>query len=581
MRNIPNRSAKKLSEVSYFGREILLVAGLVTLTITPSLTIDVFNPPKFAVLVLGVIYIGLRNWKRVSQSLANQRDLIIYFSFFAIYLIVLVVSSYSISERLFGIEGRNFGFITLLAFTLLGIYSYQATKVGLLNSRKIINSLTLTNFAVCILFLLQDKSIVFVEYNNDYGVLPSTLGNPNFLSAFIGISFIGVVIWTLQNKSNLPFFMLGIMLALYSIYVILRSNSIQGLVALAISVLVFAMVLSLIQFSKIINLFFLSFLLILTAIVAFGFFNFGPLADRLTQTTLQNRIIYWEIAIRMLRDSPFFGKGFDSYLDNYRQFVTLSDYETLGGPVISDSPHNLYLDLFVSGGLLLGLSLLSLILLASIRGLKVLRFGLMVKKFDTSTVALFAINISFLSVCMISPFQIGLFVWLPVIMGYFLGLPLTEKVKVIERSFINQKALNLGSSVILSISFLACNFVFAILPLATENRFRNAVEEKSSVKLRSVALDWPFSGVRAISISQGFINASLGSVSPGSNEERQLIVLRNTAVEIATAVVEINENQVEGWRFLLQYSPDVAMKIIAKERLKELDPTNPEWKTAP
>jgi O-antigen ligase len=581
MRNIPNRSAKKLSEVSYFGREILLVAGLVTLTITPSLTIDVFNPPKFAVLVLGVIYIGLRNWKRVSQSLANQRDLIIYFSFFAIYLIVLVVSSYSISERLFGIEGRNFGFITLLAFTLLGIYSYQATKVGLLNSRKIINSLTLTNFAVCILFLLQDKSIVFVEYNNDYGVLTSTLGNANFLSAFIGISFIGVVIWTLQNKSNLPFFMLGIMLALYSIYVILRSNSIQGLVALAISVLVFAMVLSLIQFSKIINLFFLSFLLILTAIVAFGFFNFGPLADRLTQTTLQNRIIYWEIAIRMLRDSPFFGKGFDSYLDNYRQFVTLSDYETLGGPVISDSPHNLYLDLFVSGGLLLGLSLLSLILLASIRGLKVLRFGLMVKKFDTSTVALFAINISFLSVCMISPFQIGLFVWLPVIMGYFLGLPLTEKVKVIERSFINQKALNLGSSVILSISFLACNFVFAILPLATENRFRNAVEEKSSVKLRSVALDWPFSGVRAISISQGFINASLGSVSPGSNEERQLIVLRNTAVEIATAVVEINENQVEGWRFLLQYSPDVAMKIIAKERLKELDPTNPEWKTAP
>jgi hypothetical protein len=166
-------------------------------------------------------------------------------------------------------------------------------------------------------------------------------------------------------------------------------------------------------------------------------------------------------------------------------------------------------------------------------------------------------------------------------MGYFLGLPLTEKVKVIERSFINQKALNLGSSVILSISFLSCNFVFAILPLATENRFRNAVEEKSSVKLRSVALDWPFSGVRAISISQGFINASLGSVSPGSNEERQLIVLRNTALEIATAVVEINENQVEGWRFLLQYSPDVAMKIIAKERLKELDPTNPEWKTAP
>jgi O-antigen ligase len=581
MRNIPNRSAKKLSEVSYFGREILLVAGLVTLTITPSLTIDVFNPPKFAVLVLGVIYIGLRNWKRVSQSLANQRDLIIYFSFFAIYLIVLVVSSYSISERLFGIEGRNFGFITLLAFTLLGFYSYQATKVGLLNSRKIINSLTLTNFAVCILFLLQDKSIVFVEYNNDYGVLPSTLGNPNFLSAFIGISFIGVVIWTLQNKSNLPFFMLGIMLTLYSIYTILRSNSIQGLVALAISFLVFAMVLSLSQFSKIINLFFLSFLLILTVIVAFGFFNFGPLADRLTQTTLQNRIIYWEIAIRMLRDSPLFGKGFDSYLDNYRQFVTLSDYETLGGPVISDSPHNLYLDLFVSGGLLLGLSLLSLILLASIRGLNVLRFGLMVKKFDTSTVALFAIYISFLSVCMISPFQIGLFVWLPVIMGYFLGLSLTEKVKVIERSFINQKALNLGSSVILSISFLACNFVFAILPLATENRFRNAVEEKSSVKLRSVALDWPFSGVRAISISQGFINASLGSVSPGSNEEMQLIVLRNTALEIATAVVEINENQVEGWRFLLQYSPDVAMKMIAKERLKELDPTNPEWKTAP
>jgi len=70
-------------------------------------------------------------------------------------------------------------------------------------------------------------------------------------------------------------------------------------------------------------------------------------------------------------------------------------------------------------------------------------------------------------------------------------------------------------------------------------------------------------------------SAELESTWVGNKDHVDVIAAADDA-----AIVR-NENQVEGWRFLLQYSPDVAMKMIAKERLKELDPTNPEWKTAP
>ena len=573
-------SSKPRGKYSKLGSEIIALAGLTTLVITPSLTIDAFNPPKFALLVSGVTYLGLRYWKIIHQGLARRHILLTLAFLLTTYLLVLVANTYSISERLFGIQGRNLGLITLVAFTLFGFYSFQATRSNLLSTISVLNGLALTNVAVCFVLFLQETGIIFADYSVAY---PSTLGNPNFTSAFIAISFLGTLNWMFHNKHRPFLVLIGIVVSTCSLYIVVISQSIQGLVVLVISLTVIALIISFRYLSKLLVLIFCFFLGVITLIFSFGFLNYGPLGDLLYQQTLRNRLIYWEIATRIGLDSPLFGKGYDAYLDHYRVFVRESDFEKLAGPVISDSPHNIFLDLFVSGGLLLGLPISSLIAFALIRGLYFIKRDLKLKRIEVSSVLLYAVFLSVIAICMVSPFQIGLFVWLPMIIGVLLGLNMKGSIKEEKNLVISQRTLNYGSSAVLGVSIFICNFIFAALPVVKEVRLKIAAQEGSFVKLEKVALAWPFSGPRAIAISQGFLDTSkkLDAESLDQDVGAQSKLLLQTALKIAASAVEANEKEITGWTFLLQNSPNLTTKEKARKRLQELYPINPEGNLFP
>ena len=583
MKSRNRKPIKLLRNSSKLGRDIVAIAGLTTLVISPSLTIDAFNPPKFALLVTGVTYLGFRYWKEIIQGLERRVTLFILLSLFATLLLTLIANRYSISERLFGIAGRNFGFITLLALTLLGLYSFQASRRKLLEPRHILNGLALTNIGVSLVFSLQESGFIFTDFKNDYTILPSTLGNPNFLSAYLGISVLAVLNWIFQNRHKTFTVLLGIIISSYSIYVIFVSGSIQGLLALGISLLALFLIFSLSYFNKILNLIIFFFLAIASLILVSSFLGEGYLGERFAQRTLQNRLEYWEIAVRIALDSPFFGKGYDSYLDYYRSFVRNSNFENLGGPVISDSPHNIFLDSFVSGGLFLGLSFLSLIFLTLLRGSIRISENVKLNVIDSSMSSLFSIFLAFIAICFISPFQIGVLVWLPIIVGALLGLNSSSDVNHEKECRVSHRWENKAASVALSASILVCNPIFALFPLATEIRFRTAVEESSFAKLSNVAVDWPFSGYRAISISQGFLDSSLNlsTSQPNRDELIQLEALREGAFEIALKTVKINPRQVEGWSFLLRNANDSVIQDKARRKLQELDPINPLWRLLP
>lgn len=570
----PERKSSKL------GNEILALVCFTTLIITPSLTIDAFNPPKFAILISGVTYIGIRYWKIIIQGLAQKATLLPYISLLIIFLITLIANTYSISERLFGIEGRNFGFLTLVALSLIGLYSLQATKRNLINAENILNGLGLTNFGVCLIFFLQENKIISTDFNNVYTTLPSTLGNPNFLSAYLGISILGLMNWMFQNRYRPLLALLGFGVNAYSIFIIVISGSIQGIVALAISLIALALIVCLRFLSKILNLLIFTFVGITTLIVASGFLSYGPLGTQLSQSTIRNRIIYWEIATRMFQESPLLGSGYDSYLDNYRIYVRESDFEKLGGPIVSNSPHNIFLELFVSGGLFLGLSFLFITLFTIFKGFTPIKKSLESRDLDISVASLYSIFLALVAICLISPFQIGLFVWLPLLIGALLGINSIRYSNEKQNLIMSQEVLNKAASVTLCASLSLTNLVFAVLPISTEIRFRVAVEEGSFTKLEKVALDWPFSAPRAISIAQGFLDARF-NVTTDVDNLAQLEVLRQRAFEIALATIQINNRQIDGWRFLLRNSPDSVAKEKARQKLHELDPINPEYKLSP
>ena len=562
------------------GNEILALVCFTTLIITPTLTIDAFNPPKFALLISGVTFIGIRYWKIIIKGLAQKDTLLLYVFLLVIFLVTLIANSYSISERLFGIEGRNFGLLTLVALSLLGLYSFQATNRNLLNADNILNGLGLTNFGVCLIFFLQENKIILKDFNNVYTTLPSTLGNPNFLSAYLGISTLGLMNWIFKHRYRPLLALLGFGVNTYSIFVIYISGSIQGIVALAISLIALSLIICLRYLSKILNLLIFAFVGVIALIVAGGFLSHGPFGNQLSQTTMRNRVIYWEIATRMFQESPLLGSGYDSYLDNYRIYFKESDFENLGGLIVSDSPHNIFLELFVSGGLLLGLSLLFIVLLALSKGFTYIKKSADSRNLDTSVASLYSIFLALVAICLISPFQIGLFVWLPLLIGALLGINSIGYRNEKQEFRIRQKVLNKAASVTLCASLAVSNLVFAALPLSTEIRFRVAVEEGSFEKLEKVALDWPFSAQRAISVAQGLIDAKW-NVAPDENNMDQLEVLRQRAFEIAESTIQINDKQIQGWKFLLRNSQDPEVQKKARQKLQELDPINPEYKFSP
>jgi O-antigen ligase len=566
--------------VERLGLDIIFFSCLVTLSLTPSLNIDAFNPPKFAILVLSASYLVLRYWKLTKASLESLNVQICCVGALLLFTVSLLFNPYSFSERLFGFQGRNFGFVTLVALMLFTLTSYNCAKYDKKFSNYVVLGLAWTNLGVCLIFFLQDRGISFNNFNNDYVVFPSTLGNPNFLSAFLGTSVTATVILIFEKSARSSVRIACAILACYSLYVIIKSESIQGLFSLGVAFSVLLFCISQRFLNKNIRVVVYSVLGAVVTIVSIGFIGLGPLSEISQIQTLRNRFVYWEIAIRMFQDSPLFGKGFDSYSDYYREFVTPSDYQKLGGLVISDSPHNVFLDFFLSGGLFLGFSFIILVIFTGVRSVKFLTIKLREDRFNYVELAPFAIFISLLSVSLISPFQLGLYVWLPVLIGLLLGNFSNQGLKSKESSKNAPRLIDKSVTVFLTCSLICCNPFFALLPIITDHKFKVAVEEGDFKKLREVALSWPFSGSRAISIAQGFRDSTFNPVlgSPGVDGALQIKVLKLAAEEIAVRTTEINGRQYEAWRFLLENSLDSRLKTLAIKKLRQLDPTNLEWK---
>jgi O-antigen ligase len=562
------------------GKQILVVCILVTIVITPSLTVDPFNPPKFLILTLGVCVLSVRNWKLILTHLRESRLAITLYTFIIVCCIVLISNIYSFSERIFGHEGRNFGFIIVFSLGILGIYSYVATRNRFLVPLSLFKSLALTNLVVVIVFFLQQRGLAFTQFDNLYGVLPSTLGNPNFLSSFVAISIIGTLGWILNSQTRNYLRLAGISQIFISLYLILQTGSIQGFVALSIVLILYFVSLIRNFFSiKIYKIIFVAllifFLSLLFSNIRSSFVSFFN-----TQETLLNRFVYWKIGLEMFQESPIVGMGFDAYLDNFRRYLTSKNRNTIGQGTVSDSPHNIYLDYFVSGGLMLG-GIFVFFIFLTLNRLKIFLLRAETRTFKPlESDLLVFLFLSYLAIAFISPFNIGLFVWLPVMMGMIVGSEKSLRSGYLLRmdELLSSKFKEICARGLLLLILLSCNPFFASLPAITEVRFRGAVESGDFFKLKSVALDWPYSGGRAISIAQGMLDASFAqSSSPDNLAQSQLQLVKETAIQIAEASTKINVKHFESWKFLYANSDDKFMKSNSLKILKQLDPYNSNW----
>jgi len=329
-----------------------LVVGLVSVTIatSPNLTYEPFDNIKLLLL-------GITAAFALAESLAYRNTsehksvtwLAIPLFFFIVLFIPVLFSNAPFTQQIYGAAGRSIGFLHY-AF-LLSIF------IGVIFSKETFCSITFIKTIIAtglfegIYGLIQHLNLDPISWDNSGNWIFGTFGNPNFLSAFLGLS-LSASLFVNVLKLSRNWILAGYLNLVVSVFVIYVSESMQGLFLFGLGFYFFIQYFAF-RHSKITGIFLSFTSLAASFFVISGLLDQGILARYLHQDSTTFRGDYWRAGFRMFKDNFLTGVGLDSYGDNYRLYRDSIAANRRGLDLFSTSAHNIYLDLAATGGIFL------------------------------------------------------------------------------------------------------------------------------------------------------------------------------------------------------------------------------------
>lgn len=520
------------------------------------------NPANLERLLMLSVFVGgllgLIRAKNFRNLFTVQKGAIIFFGCFAIWsCFVMVISDRDFFQQLYGDYGRNSGFALYLGLSLLALLLSSINSRELVS--KIVGALVIAGAISTVYGVMQRFNIDFLGWERG-GEITGLFGNSNFQSSFLGITSITVFTLILfPNIQNSKRWVMPILLPL-SLWNIWDSNSIQGFFVFSIgSAIVVYFKLASTSYGNLKNIY--GIMVGVGGIVGgLGIFQIGPLASVLSFKTIEIREFYWSAGIEMIKNSPIFGSGYDSYGDLYRQFRSQESIIEFGPELVSTAAHNVFIDLGVNGGMPLLLSYVALVLLTINRSIRVFRRESPVNPFF---IAIFASWIGYLVQLFVSMNQISIAIWGWVLTGSLLGYerftrsPLTNTLRPSRIS-----SVEFGFDPSLLIRFIGGGLVGLLLilpPFVSEAKYRSALESSDGQKIREAALAWPRNPSFMVKSTEIFRDNKLVDMSK----------------EMAIKTVEQFPASVYGWRMLISLENlDPKLLEKAKINLGMLDPLN-------
>jgi hypothetical protein len=392
----------------------------------------------------------------------------------------------------------------------------------------------------------------------------STLGNINFLSAFLGLSAVAAVGLSAQKQVNVTRRGVLLGMALIQLLVVWETGSIQGVMMFFAGcyVLLFTYLVS----ERKPNFLIVSYAILGCAsliLVVLGLINKGILARLIYQPSVVFRGDYMHAGWQMTVDHPLIGVGMDAYGDWYREsrgeISTLRDNPDR----IANTAHNIFLDVSSNGGiplLICYLLILSLVVYSCVRFLK-RNIG-----YDPIFATLFSLWIAYQVQATISINQIGVGVWGWILSGSLIAYEIASRDNDgpnRKNSWQGRKRSGLMLSApksLLLLTFALAGFLLNFLPLRADMAYRSA--------LKAGSID------KALKASE-----MLGATSWHATMVLDSAVKQNNA-EVAKVVVNrmVNKYPREfyGWRILaISNFATVEERNKAIQVLKRLDPFNP------
>ncbi len=554
----------------FIGRWLYIGAPAVTLLVTSSINMDPVNVSKllltsgigFALLALALAY-GRKLAFKESRVYSVALGLFVFWEVVATF-----ASKSPFTQNLYGLNGRNTG---LLAYFTLACV---ATGASIIRSKvyftRIIWGLLIAGGLNVIYSLIALSGHDFIGWNNVYNTILGTFGNPDFISAFLGIFIVSSVAYIFGPAQGWTVKICGIITSLIALYEIHKSHAIQGLAVTGLGLIIVGFYLVRSRFQR--NIFVW---LYCAAVALFGTFavagalQIGPLAKYIYKTSISLRGAYWRAGFKMATDHPIFGVGPDSFGDWFRRSRDARSMILPGPTTVTNAAHNVVVDIFASGGFPLLITYLSIVVITFIA---IARVTLRNRKYDAIFVALTVGWIAYFAQSVISINQIGLAMWGWILSGALIAYEiatrngdLANEVSSKEKNNRNVKRQNdsSASAFLVGFSGFAVGIIIALPPFIGDASYRSAVAGGKLEQVVAAANKFPNDSTRM---------AQAVALFEDNKAFRQ-------AHTLALKAVSYNPDFFDGWRILGYISTSTAVeKKLALDNMQRLDPLNKEWK---
>ena len=558
------------SEQLFLARTLSWVALIATLAITPWYSVDPINVPKLVVISLGgfiCLTVAATHWKVIFAR--DLRVSILAVLLFVLdLLVVLLLAGNNFSQEFYGTFGRSTGFVAYLSLAgllIAGIIS--ASRFALSRfSWFLIASGALSMFYG----VLQSQGLDPVNWSKGLNPVIGFVGNPDFQSALIG--FCGIMAFAILIRERSARIKAGLSIYLtLAFYVIYQTQAQQGFIVyfggIAIVIFLFLVKSKAKKFSlPVLGAGFVGIFLVAT-----GALNKGPLASILHKDSVIYRGDYWRAGLKMTFGHPIFGVGLDCYGDWYRRSRTLEATLRRGPEIVSNSAHNVLLDISSGGGFPL-LAFYFVIMLMVLRAaIRVTRRNL---NFDPYFSGLFAVWVAYQAQSIISINELGLAVWGWVISGLIIGWEIKGRSPEMEIEVTkpnspkrsgrtkNVQGLLPSTSLAIFVGLLIGSLV-GLPSFLASGKFKSALASGSASVIVNSAYSFPQDGYRSVQIAYVLHRNKLDS--------QALPVILDASKKFPDIF--------DVWKVLASLSnvtPDQMSE--AKAQMKRLDPHNPDLK---
>ena len=547
------------------SKTLLLTAALVTLAVSPGTNYDPISVVKLLALStcsFALLFLWISQGWKVLNELSRPEKIFIS-GFLVAMFSTIMFSGAPIAQQMFGSFGRNTGFLAY--FSLLSVLVVTS---GLRNEDfyraipKFMLGVTIPMLAYCGIQIAGLDPVNWSEFAT-FG----TLGNINFLSAFLGLSAVIGFVLSFSKKLERRWRTIALTTSIISVPVILSTGSIQGFVIL-VAGLSLAISVGLLKYRK--YLLFIPFSVAALGGVLLtvqGLANRGILAKFLYQPSVVFRGDYMHAGWKMTLDHPFFGVGLDSYGDWYRQ--ERGEISTLrtGPERISNSAHNIFLDISSNGGFPLLFFYLALLGLALVSSVKYLRSR---PDLDFSFLALFSAWFAYQIQAAVSINQLGVGVWGWLFTGALIGYGKINSPSIEDlsnpakgKSAKKRKSQSQipAKAAISMIAGSALGFSLAFIPWNADVKYKSVLQKRVIVEMMK--------SVDTLG-STSFHSELVISAAMSINAFEQ-------AKETSFRLVSKRPRNFFGWK-VISLLPNVteAERSTALAKLRVLDPYNPD-----